>query len=104
MPYWEAGSIDHHSGATHPHSVNVTSVALSSPTVSASYIYNVTDPDNISSDLSGTLLSGSASISTTTWTTPAITGLTAQNVYRVETHISDSSNVHVVALIVECPY
>ena len=104
MAWFEAGTTHLHSGATWPFSVTVTSIGFTSPTVSSSAIYNVTDPDNISADLSGTLLSGSASISTTTWTTPQVTGLTAKNVYRLETVITDSGNTLPIVLYVECPY
>ena len=104
MQWWEAGPVLLNSGSTWSFSVQVTSVGFSSPSVSSSAIYNVTDPDNISADLSGTLLSGSASISTTTWTTPLITGLTAKNVYRLTTSITDSGKTLMLGLYVECPY
>ena len=101
--WYEAGIIPQHTGATDAYSVTVTSASLVSPTVSTSRAWDITDNDAVT-DVSGTILSGSASITTSLWTTPLITALTAGQRYRVETDISDSGTTKVFVLFVNCDY
>lgn len=101
--YWEAGPVPAHSGSDIAYAVGASNVGLTSPTVSGTVVYDETDPD-AEELVTGTVVTGSASVSTTTWTTPLIGSMTAGKRYRVETTVSDSGNTHVFVLFVECKY
>lgn len=103
-PWFEAGTIEQPSGASDTWSIDVTDAGLTSPAVVSSEIFNVTDPDNISADLSGTLLGGDAAITTSTWTTPIVGPLVAANKYRLHVNLSDSGNSPVLVVYFWCPY
>lgn len=101
--WFEAGPISIPATTDMAFGVTVTNVGFSSPTVSTSRAYDITDSDNVTA-VTGTVLSGSASISTSTWTTPIILPAAADKSYRIETDISDSGNTITLVLFVNVPY
>lgn len=102
-PSFEIGTFDHHSGASQAYSFDVTKRSYSSPSVSTSRAIDITDENNPST-VTGTVLTGTASITTTTYTTPTIRSLTAGNTYRIETDITDDSGTDVLVTVWTCPY
>jgi len=99
--YWEVYT-SMHSDAVLPVTVDVTAFGLSSPSIAATVCDDITDPDNIS-DVSGTVLSGAATISTTSLTTRILTPAAAGKRYKIITTITDGSSTHVVSSFVEVP-
>lgn len=102
--WYHAGTIAIPNGSTAIFSVTIAaSVGLTSPSVSTSYATDVTDPDS-PTDVSGTVIAGAgASITTTTWTTPAITPAAANKKYEIYTMISDSGSLWGFGLTVIVP-
>ncbi len=99
--YWEVyTSMD--SDAVLPVTVDVIAFGLSSPSIGTSTCDDITDPDSIS-DVSGTVLSGTATISTTELVTRILTPAAADKKYRLKTTITDGTSTHVVAAIIKVP-
>lgn len=99
--YWEVYT-SQHSSAVLPVTVDVTAFGMSSPSIDGTTCYDITDPDNVS-DVSGSVLTGTASVSTTSLTTRILTPAANNKSYKIVTTITDGTNTHVVSAFVRVP-
>lgn len=100
--WWEVGTETLPSTATKAFDAGVSNIGFSSPSVSTSRAWDISDKSNVVS--ADGLLSGAATISTTTWTTPLLTPGAANKEYRIETDITDGSETITLVMFLKVPY
>lgn len=99
--YYAPGITAQNSGDTWSYDVDLSDIASSGWAVSSTDGFDITNPDS-HSDVTGTIISGSGSVSGGTLTTALVTALTEGNTYEVRTTMTLSGNTHIIVLPVRC--